>query len=316
MKRITYPLTDIMSKDFNKTYYNCIYAIKNLLDGRFYIGQAKDLWARFYYSGFSHRFGMTYIDNSMRVHGYDKFEVIILLYNLDNDNRDENGYSELDHKEILYISKLHTFDHDKWWESHTKPKRQYNHSPGGQGIGNIKGMRSALEAKYPDSNGTPPQFWEAGHKACADIYGMGGVTPQMLKASHEARKKLYPESNGVSPNFWTKGKEALNRIYGMNGMTPQCIKAGIAKTRGSTNFVNKLTGRVCMLKPSDEDLIIMANSGEWACGTHWESSTWIWDHPKFSHLFSIQDKLNLALRFDESEVEIFKEMLNTLKGGD
>lgn len=45
--RIRFNLSIVYSDEFHYNYYNCLYAIKNLLDGRYYIGKCKDLINRF-----------------------------------------------------------------------------------------------------------------------------------------------------------------------------------------------------------------------------------------------------------------------------
>lgn len=123
--RLIYNVSDVYSDLFDMNHFNCIYAIKNLLDGRYYIGKCKNFLDRFRDNPmWSHLDGNQYIDNSIRYHGPENFSVRIIQENLDEEI--------LNDLELKFIDKLHVYCWDKYWDSHEGLK-QYNQVRGGNG---------------------------------------------------------------------------------------------------------------------------------------------------------------------------------------
>jgi len=174
MKRIKFNLKDIYSYNISENYYMVIYAIKNLIDKRIYIGKCQDLIDRFVDNPmWSHYEGNLYIDNSIRFNGAENFDVIILKFNLTE--------SELNYYEELYINKLHTYYKDPYWLTH-KGLKQYNQVKGGHGYEYYKSLaEKSIEARLVYGNGDSAYMMH---------------TKEAIENSIKARIEKYGHSNG------------------------------------------------------------------------------------------------------------------------
>lgn len=77
-----------------------IYLIKNLLNGKCYVGQSKDIEKRWIEHKNESKWGGTYLHEEMRKYGVSNFELNVL---------EECGLDELNDCEIYWISKLNTY---------------------------------------------------------------------------------------------------------------------------------------------------------------------------------------------------------------
>ena len=112
-------VTDVID---NKTenYKNCIYLWKNEINGKLYVGQAKDFrnrtkehkWNSFNKKSKGYN---NPIHKGVRKYGIENFEVCIL-------EKDLNDYDEMDEKEIYYI---------KFYDTLANKGKGYNIASGG-----------------------------------------------------------------------------------------------------------------------------------------------------------------------------------------
>lgn len=337
-----YKVSEIMSDQFNKFHYNCIYAIKNLLDGRYYIGQTRELWGRFYYNGFSHYYQSLYIDNSMRVHGYENFIVIILKENVSLGELDDNSRTNLDRLERLYIKRLHTCIYDDWWKTHKSEKPQYNQTFGGSNFDQLNSYREYLKTIYPETNGVSPKFIKAGREANLKKYpDTNGAPIEWLEKGREIGRKrmleLYPETNGMPIECLKAGLESRSKLYGLNGMTPNCYKAGLDKLKllypetngmplqafealkkkySDTNgvppeFIYANLGTVWLVNCKEEKLKVDWKDFDtikgysllgYAHGRKWSSSIWFFVDPDYLKLYTYEEAIELAKKFNDSDI--------------
>jgi len=123
---------------------NVIYYIRNLVNGKGYVGQSTNFKLRFIGKSRSHLVSLsdginTYLYNAIRKYKSRNFEVCLLEFNL-------NGHDELNSHENFWISKLHTYflDNIGWG---------YNMTSGGD-ANSTKSMKEIREiSKLKDDGG-------------------------------------------------------------------------------------------------------------------------------------------------------------------
>ena len=101
-------------------HFNCIYMYINKVNGKRYVGKAKDFNKRHN----QHLKGKLLIDKKLREYGEENFEIVILEGNIETD-------SQLGQLEDFYINK---------YETYCKNGKGYNIAKGGHGGDTLKGM--------------------------------------------------------------------------------------------------------------------------------------------------------------------------------
>ena len=202
-----YNLQDIFNGKCNN-HYMVLYSIKNLLDGRYYIGQCIDFYDRFVSNKmWSHKIGNQYIDNSIRFHGASNFEVQIIYEDLNQD--------ELNYYESRFIKLMHTWDSDDYWKMHHKRYKQYNQLPGGYDHNRYTEL-AYLSIRYREEYGDG----DSAYMMHSD---------ESYRKSAETRTKLYGSPNACcnTPEARMKADETnrANHDGHLAWNTPEQVKA-------------------------------------------------------------------------------------------
>ena len=113
-----------------ENHFNCIYMYVNKVNGKRYVGKAKDFIERHK----RHLKGKLLIDKKLREYGEENFEIIILEENVETD-------SQLGQLEDFYITKYDTY---------CKNGKGYNIAEGGHGGDTLKGMTDEQRQEIKD----------------------------------------------------------------------------------------------------------------------------------------------------------------------
>lgn len=89
---------ELIIYDGNRNYYNCIYLYVNNINGKKYVGKAKDLKQRHE----KHLRGHLIVDKQMRKYGVENFTLYVIVSNLEDE--------EIDYHEKYYIKKYNTYE--------------------------------------------------------------------------------------------------------------------------------------------------------------------------------------------------------------
>jgi hypothetical protein len=183
---------------------NCIYRIKNLVNSKSYIGQAKWFYGRFvknpefschldYYLNCLNDGpkGYQVIYRALRKYKAENFEVELIEYDL-------QSQLELDKREIYWIKYFHTYIH---W----KNSRGYNMTLGGSDNSYLcskKSYEKACKSRAIRYNGDPhgqlhtPEAREKARSVMMELYGVPNFTdqlntPEAFKKACESRSIRY-----------------------------------------------------------------------------------------------------------------------------
>lgn len=155
-------------------YYNCIYMYKNKINGKCYIGQAKNFNKRHEYHT-AERNNKFPIDKAFNKYGKENFEIIILKENL-------STQCLMNFWECYYINKYDVINN----------KKGYNISSGGSNgnnfIGKTEEEMKEIRKKMSASN------WQKGENH--SFYGK--------HHTNETKKKMSESKKGEKNNFYGK----------------------------------------------------------------------------------------------------------------
>lgn len=173
-------------------YFNCIYQIRNKINQKSYVGQARDLLRRFVFDNKSHYNTLVGYESHHQVlyraiqkYSIDNFEVLILDHNLD--------LSDMRSKERYWVRELHTCIYDPLCHG-------YNMTWGGEDCSQLHTPSARSKAKQTVAD-----------QYNGDPYGMmhtKEVMDRAIKRSLESRELIYGTKSG-----------ALNRQDSMDART-------------------------------------------------------------------------------------------------
>lgn len=183
-----------------ENHFNCIYMYINKVNGKRYIGKAKDFNKRHK----QHLKGKLIIDKAIRKYGEENFEIVILEENVETD-------SQLNELEKLYIKK---------YDSYRKNGKGYNVADGGTGGDTLKGMtdeqreehgRKISEAQKGGKNPFYGKHWSEEWKQehsrkVKEHYEKHGHPCTGKKYSDEHKRKISESQKGKKYSEETKRK--------------------------------------------------------------------------------------------------------------
>ena len=152
-----------------ENHFNCIYMYVNKVNGKKYIGKAKDFNKRHK----RHLKGKLIIDKALRKYGEENFEIVILEENVETD-------SQLNELEKSYIKK---------YDSYRKNGKGYNVADGGTGGDTLKGMTDEQRQDHARkiSETTKGRVFTEEHRKHLSEAGVGKVHG---KANEETKQKM------------------------------------------------------------------------------------------------------------------------------